>query len=284
MAPIKQFSFFAWNVDQARREEEHPETKWDVRSGKVKELIATCDADVMALIELRDLVTSTESARAFLSDPRHLKYDIVSRRYCHYSQTFQMALLFKPEKFFCGDVRVHTLGDNPENSKIAMFVDLQSKETHKWITIGVTHFDLEEDVKWKSFKTLKPLLENQLYPCMIYGDYNCFDDREGTQQRQYILDTCDDLVHPLHHDGDFDLLSGTFVGFPHDTFKQRFDKMSRLDHVFAPKVHGLRSSGRAISPSLDKYRLDNKDYATYTYPSDHLAVFLSIVLPADSVV
>lgn len=55
--------FLAWNIDQAVREENHEKTKWDSRSKQVKELISAVSPDIAALIELRDLKTSTEHAR-----------------------------------------------------------------------------------------------------------------------------------------------------------------------------------------------------------------------------
>lgn len=272
------FKFFAWNIDQARREEEYIETQWNKRSSKVKELIQSTDSDIIALIELRDLKTSEEHARKFLSDPCFHKYNVVLRHYCHFEYTFQMALLYKPSIFFAGDVRVHNFINEHNNDKMVMFVDLQSKETMKWFTIGVTHFDLPEDIKWTSTHILRNLIMTQKYPCIVYGDYNFFNDRDGIKQRNFMLEKCIDLAYPLYDKNKEKPLSGTFIGFPHDNFKQSFDKMSRLDHIFTPKIGGLTST-IAISPSIDKYLLDNTNYETYNYPSDHLALCIVVNLP-----
>jgi Endonuclease/Exonuclease/phosphatase family len=275
------FKFFAWNIDQARREESFEPTKWDNRSHYVKALIDESSADVIALIELRDLETSKESARQFLSDPIFHKYDVVHRRYCHYNMTFHMALLFDPKRFFVGNVNFYPLGKDPQTSKAVMFVDLQSKKTLKYITIGVTYFDLDEQIKWDSVKTLKELIEFQHHPCMVYGDYNFFDDRDGTKQRESMLVRNLDLAYPLRwlmHDGAYGpTLSGTFMGFPHDEFKKSYGAMSRLDHIFTPMGSGLHK-GIAISPFLSDYSLDNSTYATYNYPSDHLAILVDITI------
>jgi len=266
-------TLLAWNVDQARREEAHPETSWDKRSPAAKQLIARVNPDLLALIELRDLETSAEPARAFLSDPVFLSYDVVSRRYCHLKTSFQMALLFKPELFFAGDVRVHTLSQNGADAKIVMFVDLQSKATAEWLTVGVTHFDLDEELKWHSAHELRRLLSLQVHPTLVYGDYNFFDDREGVAQRNYMLQECHDLAAPLN--SELGELSGTFIGFPHDDFKQSLAKPSRLDHIFTNKFSYMSQRATCQSPHLADYQLDNSSYASYTYPSDHLALLLS---------
>lgn len=266
--PVK-FEFLAWNIDQARREEAVPETKWDVRSPAVKHLIKKCDADIIALIELRDLETSKESARAFLSSPDFAKYDIVHRRYGDNPIAFSMALLVKHEKFMIGDVRVHQYHNNPANEKIVMFVDVKNKADQTWFTVGVTHLDLPEQSKWTSVHILRNLILAQRYPCFVYGDYNFFSDMEGDAQRGYMLEKLVDLAFPLEG-----VNGGTFVGFPHDDHKQSWEKPSRLDHIFAPQ-RGVVGK-YATSPFIEEYKFDNTSYETYTYPSDHLALSLQI--------
>ncbi len=270
MNPIK---FLAWNIDQARREEKYEKTKWDNRSENVKQLINNVNADIIALIELRDLETSNENAQQFLS--YFANYDKVSRRYCHYDLAFTMALLINPKKYFVGNTRIHNYHGNVVNDKMIMFIDLQDKLTLKWFTIGITHLDMEENRKWESIHILSNLMREQKYPTFIYGDYNFFDNKEGINQRQYMLSKFNDIAYPIYmktDDGD-ELLSGTFIGFPHDEFKQKFENMSRLDHIFATKNV---SSSKAYSPYLNDYQCDNTNYDTYNYPSDHLAIYTEI--------
>ena len=261
-----------WNVDQANREENFPETKWDRRTGEVKRLIADNNADIVGLVELRNLATSNETAGQFLT---HFKqYDSIVRRYCHYKDAFYMALMFKPEKYFAGDVRIHNYEHTPANDKMVMFVDLQDKATFKWFTIGITHFGIQEEIKTNASRILRNLILSQKYPCAVYGDFNFFDDLQGIQQRSYMLEKLHDLAHPLGFvndpEGPMGTTTGTFMGFPHDDHKQSFYKMSRLDHVFA--TADAFTSDVAISPCLNDYDFDNSAYATYTYPSDHLAI------------
>ncbi len=272
MNPIK---FFAWNIDQARREEKHQETKWNTRSRRVKNLINKVDADIFALIEIRDLETSLENAQQFLST--FINYDKVSRRYCHHDLAFTMALMINKTRFFVGDTRIHNFHNTPQNDKMVMFVDLQDKISQKWITIGVTHFALEENLKWDSVYQLETLIKKQKYPTVVYGDYNFFDDREGTEQRLHMLNNFVDIAYPLYMNKDKsdEILSGTFIGFPHDEFKQSFKKMSRLDHIFTSK-HIYHS--KAYSPYLSEYKCDNTNYNTYNYPSDHLALLVQFTI------
>lgn len=44
-----------WNIGQARREEQCPETCWDVRKKPVADLLLKTNADIIVLVELRDL-------------------------------------------------------------------------------------------------------------------------------------------------------------------------------------------------------------------------------------
>lgn len=266
-------SFFFWNIDQAGREEEHEETKWDVRSADVHKKIVESNADIVGLVELRDLDTSQENAASFIGSLS--QYDSVQRRYCHYAQSFTMALLFNPEKYFVGDVRIVNFDHVPTNDKMAMFVDLQCKKTLRWFTVGLTHMALQEDRKWRSVHILKNMILAQKYPCLVYGDYNFFDDRDGILMRNEMLTRCTDLAHPLLDKNGVEL-SGTFAGFPHDTFKQQKENMSRLDHIFTSSDGRIKRVGDCVSPGLQLADLNNDSYETYKYASDHLALALKI--------
>lgn len=273
------FKLLCWNVDQARREESDPRTCWNARSARVKKLIHSCEADIVALLELRDLKTSGENVQQFIAC--FPQYTSITRRYCQYAESFSMCLLVNQEKFFVGDTRIHNYHNTPNNDKMVMFVDLLHRSMNKWITIGLTHFDMDEEKKWVECAKLGELIETQKYPTIVYGDYNFFDDlpHQGIKQRNYMLNLCNDLVHPLHDDQG-EILSGTFLGFAHDEFKQHRDSMSKLDHAFVPKkdenVFILHTP--TVSPNLSQFSLDNSSNDTYEYPSDHLAIQLTLRL------
>jgi len=271
------FSLLAYNVDQAYREEKFAETRWDTRSPAIKSAIAAEDADVVVLLELRDLDTSKETARAFLADPLFSKYDVVTRRYNHVTGFFQMALLFKPDVFFAGDVRTYQLGKDPEKSRLLMIVDLQHKATMRWVSVGVAHFDPSEAAKWDSVRSVVKTVQSQPHPIAIYADCNFFDELEGIEQRKALLETCRDIAHPLYSD-DGTILSGTFPGFAHDEQKKSVDRMSRLNHIITPidSEFMLLPVSPAVSPRYTCYSHENSNYQTFTHPSDHLPILVRI--------
>lgn len=271
------YTFLGWNVGASRLEESWPATKWAKRAPRVLDLIRKTGADIVALVELRDI--SGLNWRSFIGELP--QYDPVVRRYGPTSG-FAAGLLVDPEKFYVGDTRLHSFEAFPRNDRMVMFVDLMAKATGEWVTVGVTHFAMEEDLKSRAAEKIAVLLGRQAHPTILYGDYNFFEDKDGARQRATILAGARDIAHPLHGPGSrmeggrpSRILSGTFVGFPHDKFKKSPDSMSRLDHVFVPARDpgsGAIDAGPATSPILDEYSLDNSSHEAYTYPSDHLAI------------
>jgi endonuclease/exonuclease/phosphatase family metal-dependent hydrolase len=264
----KGFKVLCWNVDQANREEGHPETMWDVRSPGAADLIRKAAADIVCLVELRSLATSKETPEKFVAS--FPEYASIIRPYNHYWGCFSMAILYRRDKLFAGDTRVVVMGDNMQTSRLIMFTDFTDKKSGVKFTVGVTHFDLPEDVKWESVRIASAALRDQPLPTFLYGDFNFFDDLEGTEQREKMLESCVDLAYPLGR--------GTFVGFPHDEFKKSPGNYSRLDHVFmlGGYLSGAWRASPPYSPFLDEYKLDNSSYETYTYPSDHLAIAFTV--------
>ena len=59
------------------------------------------------------------------------------------------------------------------------------------------------------------------------------------------------------------------MGFEHDEFKQPFDKMSRLDHIFC--------CSRIISDNASAFG-DMDLVKKRQYPSDHLMIVCNIVI------
>lgn len=259
-----------WNIDQANREDRYPETTWDKRSPAVKALIKRANADIVCLVELRALKTSRETPEQFIAS--FPEYAAVSRPYSYHHDCFTMAVFYKRELLFAMDTRVVMLGEDPVATKLLMFTDFVIKATGTRFTVGVTHFDLPEEAKWRSVEITTRELLAQPLPTFVYGDYNFFDDRDGVAQRNKMLEHFPDLAAPLPFIEPAVRYSGTFVGFPHDEFKKPAGGYSRLDHVFS---HGI-TAGPASFPFIDEYQLDNSSYATYTYPSDHLAIEFDI--------
>jgi endonuclease/exonuclease/phosphatase family metal-dependent hydrolase len=272
-----------WNVDQARREEKHPETTWDVRTGRVKELIRTQNPDVIALVELRNLKTSNETVVQFCSS--FPEYHTEYRYYCYNENTFCMAVLVRTSKYYISNTSVLRYTPDLLNSKIAMFVTLHPRQmdpkepVSNPLLLGLTHLDLDEAEKMVSVKALNNYLltipkDLQFVVC---GDFNFFADKDGAAQRAVMLENWKDIAHPLHTGLDEpSTLPGTFFGFPHDEFKYGVSTPSRLDHVFTRPTSKVTRP--TATPNFSHYLFDNTSYATYTYPSDHLAIDFSLLV------
>lgn len=265
------FSLLEFNVDQANREENVPQTTWDKRTAAIKDLIVSANTDIVCLMELRNLATSAESANQFLAHPLFERYEIVHRRYCHYKDAFHFAMLIDPTKFWVKDTVMHNYLNNPDHDYAVMMVTLQCRKTLRFFNVGVTHLPMAETTKETCIRVLRNIMLNSPHPTVVCGDFNFFDDKDGKQQRQFMLDRCEDFAHPLTIKKTQETLSGTFLGFPHDDFKKSYASMSRLDHVFAPQ-NQFKLVEPADSPSLETFKLDNQAYETMTYPSDHLAI------------
>lgn len=279
---LSHFSLLLWNIGQANREEQFEYSKWANRRDAVKQLIDHVGADLVALLELR------QGVEEFLSlFPGYTK---VTRKYCHYKDAFSMCLMVNTDKFFIGDVRTHNFEGIPGNDKMVMFVDLQCRTTMRWITVGVTHFAMEEPRKQDAVQQLRKLLPSQRHPTMCCGDYNFFDDKDLGANRAAMLEIAEDVAHPLQltnasdmqkqENGGEDTVTGTFVGFPHDAYRAKGGKFSRLDHIFVPDFESLPglSFNPAETPMLPHYCLLNDDPAVYNYPSDHLAIVVPVCL------
>jgi endonuclease/exonuclease/phosphatase family metal-dependent hydrolase len=130
-----------------------------------------------------------------------------------------------------------------------------------------THFAINENEKTLSCEWLRGYLDcvNERYLCA--GDYNFFDDVDGIKQRRTMIvdGHREDLAYPLAN------ASGTFMGYEWNEFKQPFDKMSRLDHVFVhPRWVKRIGEARAWG--------DMEQVKQRVYPSDHLMIYLEFVL------
>ena len=175
----KQHVIHYHNVDQAFREEKHDETKWDnpKRGKAVKELARKSGAGLLAFLELRNLSTSSETAQQFVDS--FPEYTPMLRKYCEWKDALYMALLVDEKEWtILGEPRVYHFEGIPQWDKMVMFVDLESKVGGDRVTIGLTHFDLAEDRKWRATRLLRAYIAEQPYPCMVCGDYNYFDNRE----------------------------------------------------------------------------------------------------------
>lgn len=253
-----------WNIDQARREEQFPSTQFNVRWPTIKKQIIECDADILCLQELRNLETSTVTPDIIFSELTKMGYDYKHAYYGPDAISFCLCIFFKRAKFFpVGlDLQLLPLADEskPNISRIILSVKLRNILTDRVIDVCTTHLGLDEEEKRKSVEFLASYLsKKECYLCA--GDFNFFDDRDGKQHREVLLRIADDLAYPLSN------ASGTFMGYDHDDFKQPFEKMSRLDHIFSK---GVKRNGEAIAYG------NMVNVKQRTYPSDHLMISINI--------
>jgi len=262
--PSGTFTFSTWNIDQARREESHEETKFDKRWPGIKEQIATHLPDILCLQELRNLETSSIKVHDLLHEISSLGYEADHAYYGPEEFSFALATFYKRDKFFLIGKSIEFLPLNkkkPNESRIVLVLKLKALDSKKEFFICNTHFDLDEDVKHESVIFLIDYLLKVPIPFICAGDYNFFDDKDLGAKRKAMLEHFNDLAYPLSN------ASGTFIGFEHDPEHKPFNAMSRLDHGFSL---GMKLIGQAKAIG------DMKMVETRTYPSDHLMIWFSI--------
>ena len=265
------YRFATWNIDQARQEEAFEATRFDVRWPCIKAQIKAYDPDLLCLQELRNLETSAITVPRLLYEMAELGYDYKHAYYGPDQIAFCQAIFFKRDKFFptAMDLLLLPLADEgkPNMSYMVLSLRLRSLSSGKHLTVCTTHFGVEEEGKYPSACALAEYFD--LHPIMqgaslCAGDFNFFDDRGGGTQRAVLLAGLDDLAHPLAN------ASGSFMGYPRDHFRQPYEKMSRLDHIFARG--GVKRVGEASAFG------DMEQVRARTYPSDHLMIVIEIAL------
>lgn len=268
MTQRQRYTFATWNIDQARREESHENTRFDVRWPFILANIASAKPDILCLQELRNLETSAITVPRLLFEVSQLGYDYTHAYYGPDGIAFAQAIFFRREKFFPVSMRLHLLPladeTKPTLSRILLGLQLRCAVSEKLLTVYSTHFGLEEAEKMASAEWMCGYLDCYPEAYLCAGDYNFFDDRDGALHRQRMLTNGrEDLAYPLAN------ASGTFMGFEHDEFKQPYEKMSRLDHVFAK---GVQYVSNAIAWG------DMESVRRREYPSDHLMIVLDFEL------
>ena len=260
-----------WNIDQANIEEKYEKTKFDNRWPLILSYIKECNADIICLQELRNLDTSSVKVNDILYNISLLGYDYKHAYYGPDKTSFAQAIFYRREKFFITDIEIHFLPledeTKPTKTKNILCVTFNHINTdiHREFVVCSTHFDFEESVKEKSSYFLRDLIKSDIpgdIPFLCAGDYNFFDDRDGIKHRDILLGKpydIHDMIYPLSN------ASGTFMGYEHNQFKQPFDKMSRLDHVFSQLVFRYKDAFVFGDIELIKKR---------EYPSDHLMIVL----------
>jgi endonuclease/exonuclease/phosphatase family metal-dependent hydrolase len=281
------FSIATFNIDQAKVEETHEDTKFDVRWPKLKPMIQEANVDILCLQELRNLETSSTRIPDVLFQIAQMGYDYKHAYYGPDSTSFALAIFYKRDKFFVSGLNLQLLPladeKKPNVSRIVLMVKLRpmANPSNEFYVCN-THFAIGEQEKEAAAIFLKTELDKiteKGIPFLCAGDFNFFDDRDGAKHRKIMLEgsmsmwskdretypeytRLSDVAFPLSN------ASGTFMGFKHDQFNQPFEKMSRLDHIFANKLVKISKQAYAYGDiELVKKR---------EYPSDHLMIVVEV--------
>ncbi len=267
----EKFRCFTWNINQAKREENYEETRFDNRWPKILEYIKEVKPDVFTLQELRNLETSKIDLPQILFQIAQLGYD---HKHAYYNETkfsFALAIFYDREKFF---IRNHgstilpssSIADKNDSRQLLM-VELASVKSKRCFWFATTHLSMIENEKKLAVECLVGLL-SQITETkgsfLCAGDFNFFDDLDGKKHRAVLENIFPDVAYPLKN------ASGTFMGYAHDAQAKPFDAMSRLDHIFY--------GGNTLKFEPATVHGDLKLVENRKYPSDHLMIVLDFEL------
>lgn len=270
-----------YNIDAANREQQTnvpvlaqvPHLFFQNRVEGIIETIKKSDATIATLQELRDLESSPvkiEDLVLLIKEKTEL--EVVGPFFYDKSRfSFALATLYDRSLFFLVNTGLISLpGD-----KICLWILFERIADRKRFIIANTHFSVEpESVKMEQINVLFDSLrtirsQNGDCPLLVNGDYNLFDDLEGTAQRNHVLNVigCQDVYHPLFmQESDTEPMSGTFIGYPEvDSHHKTPETMSRLDHGFLLAIPDTVEISKAFTIGVTPENL-----ATATLPSDHL--------------
>lgn len=278
------FDFVSFNVNQAFREEQKKQGfEWDARVGKILELLKEAgngkNLKLMCIQELRNLSTSKMTVDDFVAAVTRI-YPSFTAIVSYYNDTqFSFAGAIFYDRFFFRMLRSQQIRydteRNPEHVRTHQVVVLEEISSGKELTVVNVHMGMDEDHKWKGIDALDREFGagRSRGSQIIAGDFNLFDDRQGHQMREHLLETWSDASYPLVHvrnNGEKVSYKGTFFGYSHDDFHRPLENMAKLDHVLIHKIQKLSYASFV--------NLKNAELVRDEYPSDHCLVLISMML------
>lgn len=99
--PLEQYTLATWNIDQARREEDHAETRFDKRWPAIKQYISDARPHLFTLQELRNLTTSEITVSRLLYEVSQLGYDYKHAYYGKDEISFALAIFYDRRHSLC---------------------------------------------------------------------------------------------------------------------------------------------------------------------------------------
>lgn len=273
----------SYNIDTARREQNspHKELHFENRAPRLLQNMLESKADILCLQELRNLDNCTidiVGTMHYVQRTTHLSA-VGPFYYGQQSTSFALVTLYRRSRFAVENLGIIQLsGSFDDRGKICLWTLFRCVQTGKHFIVANTHFEVApESVKDEAiqqcFPQLRDLATQHKCSVLCVGDYNLFDDLQGTRQRKAIESLgFTDIFYPLHLDASetAPVLSGTFKGYSKtDKQAKDFDDMSRLDHgfLFSPPTATaqLQPVGRAYSVGATE-----ADIKAESLGSDHL--------------
>jgi endonuclease/exonuclease/phosphatase family metal-dependent hydrolase len=238
--------------------------RWEVRKKNVADLLQHYQPDVFGTQEgLNEQIMwldSTLTKYAYVGVGRDDGKQ--KGEYC--------AVFYKKEKYKLIKQSTFWLSETPEEvsvgwdaalERICTYLLLENKETKHRFYVFNTHFDhVGSEARINSSKLIYSKITEcnpENYPCVLMGDLNLFPDTDPIQYLSKQLDDAKTLAGD-HISGP----QGTFNGFKHAE-----PVTNRIDYIFISKGKG----------KVNQYEvLDSQTEGRY--PSDHLPVFIDVIL------
>jgi endonuclease/exonuclease/phosphatase family metal-dependent hydrolase len=262
-----------YNVANANRDQENEFTRWSVRSAALCEQLHAINADLIGLAEVRDPAFDGRPAVSWIQTvtaPSQMAF--VSERYNPTSR-FRLVLAWNQRMFRLLECNAFPV--SPQHN--VLWAHMRDEETGGEFVILLAHLAVDYSTRLMETAVLHAVATHwsHVLPVLLMGDLNTFPGQGGDEQLHMLgmfgdwLTSC--VVSPS------DEVIGTFLGFPHDNYRYKVNDMPTLDHFFSynNSVHSkIQLVTGATSPTFDNYQHDNRSYATYTHPSDHMPVML----------
>ncbi|WP_320018662.1 endonuclease/exonuclease/phosphatase family protein [Labilibaculum manganireducens] len=237
---------------------------WDARKANVVGLITKYQPDVFGTQEgLNGQITYLDSALTDYSYVGVGRDDGKQKgEYC--------AVFYKTAKYEVVKQATFWLSETPEEvsvgwdaalERICTYLLLENKQSGERFYVFNTHFDhIGELARLNSSKLIYSKITEhnpEKYPCVLMGDLNLTPETAPIQYLSEVLDETKSLAGE-NCSGP----QGTFNAFKHTE-----PVTDRIDYIFISKGDGVVNQFKIIDDQIEE-----------RYPSDHLPVFVEVVL------
>lgn len=288
-----------FNLANSLLDEKSETTNFFSREGAVSDAIKKMNCDVIGLNELRPYRNRVTGEMCHpsnflgkLEDYAHI-YEYMSAD----PLAFAIGLAYRRSTVYPIKTVKYWLSETPEipsdswgngfgriilGVKFYPVIEGKINLSAKPIWIYVTHLGLGEREKNECVRLIPQLINrdvgNDHYA--VVGDFNFFDDKDGSQQRKSLIEAGlkDVGVEAYFSFDSTRRCYGTFLGFDHDAFKSTYESLagvdkrapSRLDHIWISPFTEVSN----VTCWVEK----EEHLIERTTPSDHLPLLCTIKL------